>query len=485
MRVVRLPFWGVPLCLSLALTAVGGLAKSGQAQSPAVGPALTQTSTQALPIRQAYELALLNDPRWQSAQAQARSRAERLEQAKGAWLPAVNASLGRNKVGQTTEILSPSSSADTSYTSSNASINARQPLFNKGRWNQLEQAEFAAQEARALLAQEHQEVLLRVSQAYLDVLLADERAQQVTYLVKAAQISWDAARRSLDMGHGTRTDLDEALARLDMMRAQQLQMIQQQDFARRQLQVLVKVPVQSVVPLSGRGGLADSVGSLAALDEWLSKALSLSHELEVFQARLQGARKELDKQAAGHYPTLDAVAQYSNSSNENVARLGARYKTQSLGLQLQIPIYAGGQVLSQQRQALADIEVAEANLEGLRRDLGLRVQKEFRGLTEGQLRLVAQEQALRSAGQLVCSSQRSYAAGSRTLVDWLNAQRQQAQVEMDWMDARAGQLISAVRLWSLAGREATEILTDLEQEFEGASKAQARVQVKCAQSSRV
>jgi outer membrane protein/protease secretion system outer membrane protein len=471
--------------MSLVSGSVGVMAQSSWAEGGPAVSALTSPQVQALSIRQAYELALQHDPRWQSAQAQARSRAERLAQAKGAWLPAVNASLGRSKVGQTTEVLSPFSSADTSYTSSNTSITARQPLFNKGRWNMLQQAEFAALEAQAMLAQEHQDVLQRVSQAYLEVLVADERAKQVTYLMKAAQASWDAARRSLDLGSGTRTDMDEALARLDMTRAQQLQTIQQQDFSRRQLQVMIKLPVQSVVPLSGQGGLAESIGSLAALDDWLNKALSQSPEVQVFQARLEGARKELDKQTAGHYPTLDAVAQYSDSSNENVTRLGGRYKTQSLGLQLQIPIYAGGQVLSQERQAQADIEVAQANLEALRRDLGLRVQKEFRGLTEGQLRLVAQDQALRSAGQLVCSSQRSYAAGSRTLVDWLNAQRQQAQAEMDWIDTRTGQLISAVRLWSVTGRDAAEILTELEQEFEGANKAKARSQFKCPQASRV
>lgn len=437
---------------------------------------------QVLSLRQAYDLALANDARWQAAQAQARSRAERLAQAQALWLPAVNASVGRNKVGQSTETISTGAVTDSSYASFNGAVNLRQPLFNMAKLETLRQAESAVQESEAVLAQERQDVLQRLSQAYMDVLVADERERQGTYLVLAAQTSWDAARRNLELGVGTRTDVDEALARLDMARAQQLQMRQQQDFARRQMQVLVNVPVHALMPLAGRGAL-DQVGQVQSqLDEWLKRAQDLSPEVRAYLARLDVARKELDKQAAGHYPTLDAVAQYSDSSNENVARLGSRYKTQSLGVQLLIPLYAGGQVLSQQRQALADMQVAEANLESLRRDLDLRVQKEFRGLTEGQMRLLAQEQALRSSGQLVCSSHRSYAAGTRTLVDWLNAQRQLAQAEMDWMDVRTGQLISAVRLWILAGRSASDVLTDLEHEFLGSVKAQPRLTQACPQS---
>ncbi len=166
---------------------------------------------------------------------------------------------------------------------------------------------------------------------------------------------------------------------------------------------------------------------------------------------MEVARQEIDKAKAGHHPTLDAVVQWSRSESESVTNTQSRYANASYGLQLNVPLFAGGYVNSQIRQAIAAHERAGQALEAGRRDLGLRVHKEFRGVTEGVPRIKALEQALRSADQLVLSSRKSFQAGSRTVLDVLNAEQQRSGVMRDLAQARYVYLISRVRLLALVG----------------------------------
>jgi outer membrane protein/protease secretion system outer membrane protein len=125
-----------------------------------------------------------------------------------------------------------------------------------------------------------------------------------------------------------------------------------------------------------------------------------------------------------------------------------------VGVQLNIPLFSGGYVNSTIRQALAEQMRAEETLEALRRDLGVRVHKEFRGMTEGVLRVRALEQAVRSAEQMLKSTQMSLKAGTRTQLDVLNAQQQYTLALRDLAQARFVYLMSKVKLAALVGDDA-------------------------------
>jgi outer membrane protein/protease secretion system outer membrane protein len=187
------------------------------------------------------------------------------------------------------------------------------------------------------------------------------------------------------------------------------------------------------------------------LDAWTARAEQSSPQIQSLKARVDIARQEVDKAKSGHYPTLDAVAQWQQSASENVTNTSNRYTNNSLGLQLNIPIFSGGYVNASIRQALAAQDRAEQTLEVGRRDLSLRVYKEFRGMTENVPKIKALEQALRSADQLVLSSTKSFQAGSRTVLDILNAEQQRVVVLRDLAQARYMYLISKVRLLALVG----------------------------------
>lgn len=187
------------------------------------------------------------------------------------------------------------------------------------------------------------------------------------------------------------------------------------------------------------------------LEVWVSRAGQHSPELQALQAQFEASRQEVAKAQAAHYPTLDAIAQWTYSDSENVLDVRSRYENKAVGLQLSIPLFAGGQVNATVRQALAEQERLGFSVEALRRDLGLRVNKEFRGVTEGVARVHALEQAVRSAEQLVQSSRKAFQAGSRTQLDILNAEQQRMLALRDLAQARYRYLNSRIRLQALAG----------------------------------
>jgi outer membrane protein/protease secretion system outer membrane protein len=169
------------------------------------------------------------------------------------------------------------------------------------------------------------------------------------------------------------------------------------------------------------------------------------------RAQVEASRREIDKARSGHLPTLDAIAQWSISQNDTVTQTNSRFDNKTIGVQLNVPIYSGGFVSSQVRQAVADLERAQEALEADRRDLAMRVEKEFRGITEGVLRVRALEQAVRSAETSVVSSRRSFEGGARTVVDVLNAEQQRVSALHDLASARYLYMLSRIRLRSLAG----------------------------------
>ena len=417
----------------------------------------------ALDFKQVYQAALEQDATIRASRAAADSGRERLPQARAGLMPQVSASAGRNFNSLDTtspNILGELGTTNDRYFSDNKSVQLRQPLVNMQRWLQFEQAKSMVAETEATLDRDLQNLVVRVAGAYFEYLMSDEQLELVLAQKKMYTSLVDAAKKGIAAGSGTRTDIDDAQARLDMASAQELEARQNQDQTRRQLEVLINQPVASVAKLNVPA--LKLVGPVpASLDEWTSRAEKNSPEIKAMQARLEAARREVSKSQAGHLPTLDAVAQWSNSGSENITRINSRYENKSIGLQLNVPLYSGGYVNSTIRQAVAEQTRAEESLEALRRDLGVRVHKEYRGVSEGVMRVRALEQAVRSAQQMLMSTQMSLKAGSRTQLDVLNAQQQYTLALRDLAQARLIYLMSKVKLASLAGDDAVASVDDV------------------------
>jgi outer membrane protein, protease secretion system len=404
-------------------------------------------SVQAMSLLDAYKMALEQDATIRSARAALDVGRERLPQAQSQLLPSVSANVARNSNQLTT---TSSSVTKEDYFSDNKTLSLRQPLFNLQRFFQYKQSQDVVTEAEATFERELQNLTVRVGGAYLEALLSAEQLKLVLVQKQQYQTVLAAAQKALVAGTGTKTDIDEAKARLDMSLAQELEARQNEDYTRRQLEILLNQPVTqlSLLKPTGLQTLPDLTHDL---NGWIEKALAQSPEVKALEARLQAAQKEIQKARAGHAPTLDAVLQWSDSGSENVTRLNSRFENRAIGFQLTIPLYQGGYVSSLERQAAADKVRQEEALEALRRDLGLRIHREYRGVTEGVMKIRALEQALKSNEQLLDSTLKSVRAGVRTQLDVLNAEQQLATASRDLVQARYTYLMSRLRLYSLTG----------------------------------
>ena len=426
----------------------------------------------SMDFKQVYEAALVQDASIRASRASADAGREKLPQARAGLLPQISATASRNNNNldsTSPNLLGNPVTTNDQYFSDSKTLQLRQPLVNMQRWQQFEQAKSLVAESEATLDRDLQNLVVRVTGAYFEYLMSDEQLELVLAQKKMYTSLVDAAKKGLAAGSGTRTDIDDAQARLDMASAQELEARQNQDQTRRQLEVLINQPVGSVAKLNVAA--LKLVGPVPAhLEQWTLRAETNSPEMKAMQARLDAARREVSKSQAGHLPTLDAIAQWSNSGSENITRINSRYENKSIGLQLNVPLYSGGYVNSTIRQAVAEQTRAEESLEALRRDLGVRVHKEYRGVSEGVMRVRALEQAVRSAEQMMMSTQMSLKAGSRTQLDVLNAQQQYTLALRDLAQARFIYLMSKVKLASLAGDDAVASVDDVNASLVGVAR---------------
>ena len=434
----------------------------------AVAVSLAASAASSMSLLEAYQMALEQDSTIRASRAALESGRERLPQARSQLLPSVQANLGRNRNNLDTtspNFLGQETTTNSTYYSYGKTVSLRQPLFNPQRYFQYEQAKDQVADAEATHQRDLQELIVRVGGAYMEALLTEDQLKLVLAQKQQYTTMVDAAKKMLKAGSGTRTDIDDAQARLDMAVASELEARQNREYTHRQLEILVNQPVGDLSALN-LNGLASLPTDLPPLDSWLEQAQANSPEVQALVARVAAADKEIFKAKSGHSPVVDGVVQWNDSGNENVTRLNSRFVTTSVGVQLVVPIFQGGYVSSQVRQAVADKTRIEEALEATRRDLGLRVHKEHRGVTEGVLKVRALEQAVRSAEQLVQSTTKSKLAGVRTTLDILNAEQQLAQAKRDLVQARYLYLMARLRLAALVGKSPLEAITEVAQAFD-------------------
>ncbi|WP_298933046.1 TolC family outer membrane protein [uncultured Ramlibacter sp.] len=408
----------------------------------------------SLDLAETYRLALEQDATIRASRAAAEAGRERLPQARSQFFPNISANSSRfkNELDSTTpDFLGRTVTNSEKYRSTNDALVVRQPLFRTELLAQYRQAEAIVADAEAVLERDQQNLVMRVAQTYFEALLTEQQLVLVGIQKAAYTTQVDAARKGFAAGAGTRTDIDEAQSRLDLIVAQELEARQNVELVRRQLQALINRPVTETVARIDLAKFQLAPPTPSSVEAWTAQAEAFSPEIQSAKAQVDAARAMVDKAKSGHYPTLDAVAQLSRSISDNVTRINTEYNQRQIGLQLNVPIFQGGYVNSQVREALALVTRAENVIEEVRRDLGVRVHREHRGVTEGVLKVQALEQAVRSAEQLALSSKRSFEAGVRTRLDILNAEQQLGTARRDLAQARFTYLVSRVRLKALAG----------------------------------
>ncbi len=409
----------------------------------------------ALDLLQAYRAAVGGDANYLAAQSAAEASREAVPQARAGLLPSlgISGSQNRNRLEQQrSSFLGGSTSNSFDYPSTGYALNLRQPLLRLASIAQYSQAEAQVAAAEATLDKETQDLAVRAAGAYFDVVLALDRldlavAQKGFYLAQQAM-----AERALQAGMGTRIDIDDTKARYDMSVAQEIEVRNQVGAAERSLRVILNqaVVAASLRPIDPQRLKLD-LPEPDSVEAWISSAEEQNPELRALRANLEVARQEVMKNRAAHLPTVDLVVSRSYSDSENINTFGYVNKSNTLGIQLNIPIYSGGQVNSAVRQSVAVQERTRQQLEAARRQLEVNVSKEFNSVAQGVPKVRALEQAILSAEQALSSTRKGVQAGTRTSLDVLNAQQQAASARLDLAKARADYVMARLRLKAVTG----------------------------------
>lgn len=416
-------------------------------------PCLLPLPACALDLLQSYQAALEQDATFNVSRAATEASREVLPQARAQLLPSVSFSTSKYKNSLDSETLvfpGKTQTGHSNYDSSQWTISLRQPLFRMYQYAQYEQAKSQVESAEANLDKDRQSLGVRVSEAYFEALLAQGQLALILSQKTAYDAQLQGAKRSLSAGVGTRTDIDEAQAKYDMVSAQEIEASQNTKYTRRQLQAIVNQPVEYLVPLDAER-LELAPPAPAKLDDWIIVGYAVNPELRSLKAQIEAAREETEKAKSGHYPTLDFVAQRDRSSSQNVTSINNTYLTSQFGLQATIPIFAGGYNNSMIRQARANLEKVQQQYEEAKRRLEVQIQKEFQNVTEGILKVRALEQAKRSAEQALYSTQKGMQAGTRTQIDVLNAEQQKVNTILNLGQSRYMYIVARIRLLALTG----------------------------------
>jgi outer membrane protein len=423
-----------------------------------------------LTLLDVYQQALARDPVLASALNQNRAAQELIEQGKALYRPSVSLSAGANATRSDIRFIDNSGvnnpfrfQGRNAYEGYNYGLDARQPIFDKESLVQIDQAETQVSLADKQWNLTQQDLILRVTQAYFDVLLAQDQIDLIAAQKATITRQREQAQATFDVGNATITDVNEAQARYDLIVAQEIAAVNAFQVAKRAVQAITGTIPEKLATV--RADLRTNPIE-QPMETWLDVTSKNNLNIQIQQDSLKLAEQEIERQRAGHYPTLDAVASYSdNYANGNPTGTGSQLKSGVIGLQVQIPLYLGGAVSSRVRQAAWNREKAREDVEVARRQTELETQRAYLNLNTSIAQVKALEQALISSQSQVDSTKLGYEVGVRNSVDVLNAEQQLFTAKRDLLQARYNYLVNIIRLKAASGIVAEPDLADINQQL--------------------
>ncbi len=401
-----------------------------------------------------YRSAQASDAQYAAARATWAASQERLPQGRAGLLPSVSISAFTQYNDREVKFRDPAIPTNNSnFNSNSASISLSQPVYRPQNLQVFEQAKTQVTQADAALAQAAQDLILRVAQAYFDVLLAQDTVAFAQAQLEAIGQQLEQAKRNFEVGTATIVDTKEAQSRFDLTRAFEIQAKNDVELRKRQLELLIGRPAPGLSPLGKR--FKPEPPNPNNLEKWVGQAAEANLQVRIADSGLTFATQEVERNRAGHLPTLDAYASYTDSSSGSPTTagtgVGSDTKNGIVGLQLAIPIYQGGLISSQVREAIANQEKARQELENARRTAELTARQTFLSVTSGRAQIQALEAALVSSESSLASTVLGQEVGVRTQVDVLNATQQLSQTRRDLAQARYTYILALMRLKAAGG----------------------------------
>ncbi len=403
--------------------------------------------TQADTLLDVYRKALERDPAYRAAEYSLRAAREHVPQARAGLLPALNL------VGATGSQSGQASFSEAPYTARGVrthswNLQLTQPLWRAASWAAFDQAQLQEMLAETQFRQAKQDLILRTTQIYLDVLVALEMEKVARLQTSAIEQQLKLARRNFEVGTGTVTDVHEAQSRLDLSRAQAVAASGELENRRAELVRIVGEPVERLARLRDTGKLPDLQPESAK--PWTDSAREQSLQVQMARTALAIADREITRSQAAHLPSLDLTVGYgtnfSSGSITSPADISVRSRAHQVGLNLNIPIFSGGGPQSRVREAIALKEKSREDLETADRQAVAQARQAFTGVVNGIAQVDALASAIASSKSSLDANKIGYRIGTRINIDVLNAEQQLHVAQRDWYKARADTLMQGLRL---------------------------------------
>ena len=413
-----------------------------------------------------YHQAMAHDPTLASALSANKAAQEIIEQGKALYRPTVNfnadASTSRTDIRYLNGAVPPGNSSFENY---KAAVEARQPIYRKQNLVQMDQTKTQVSQADKQYHLSQQDLILRSTQAYFDVLIAQDKIELIGAQKTAILSQLDQAKATFEVGTATITDVNEAQARFDLIVAQEIAAVNEYEIAKRSVEAITGEMPSKLATVKSNIQVA---ALNQTMQDWQQVAVQNNLNIQIQQDALKLAEQEVERANAGHLPTLDAVASISDSysnGSPSVFSTGNDLKSATIGLQLQVPLYAGGAISSRARQAVLNKQKAQDDLDIARRQTDLETQRAYLNLSTTIAQVKALDQALISSQSQLDSTKLGYEVGVRTSVDVLNAQQQLFSAKRDLLQARYNYLVNIIRLKAASGLVSEPDLQDINQQL--------------------
>ena len=415
----------------------------------------------ALGLMQAYEAALNNDALYQAAIHESEAGQQFKTIGRASLLPVLSGSYSTNYVdadrtftGRTDQL---------NYRNETALLQLRQPVINFESFARYKQGVAQTSAADAQFLVQNQDLIVRLAAAYMDVRFAEDQLAITSSQMSSFAEQRLTNERLFEKGEGTRTEMLETQARFDLAEAQVIEARDNLTNARNVLASIVGEEVKLLNPLLEDFRVKPM--QPPSFEEWKEIALEQNPEIVSQRHAVEVARQEINKQRAGHAPRVDLVGAINKSMSDNVLFVGLDTFTRSIGVQVNVPMYAGGLVSAMTSQAASNHERAKAQLESRTHQILIELRRQFNLNLSSARRIDALVSSVNSRGILLEATRKSAIGGTRSNVDILNAKQQFFEATLDLTQARYNYLLSYLRLRKAAGTVDIRDLQDVARYF--------------------
>ena len=351
----------------------------------------------------------------------------------------------------------------TGSTGAGVSLNGRYPLYNRGTQVDINRAGKAVEVSRADVESAEQDLIVRVAQAYFDVLAAQDALAAAQAFKKAVSEQLASAKRNFEVGTATITDTREAQARYDLVIAQEIAADNDLRVKKLALDQLVGKPGTAPKPL-----VAAELPALLPTDinTWVQQSQDNHPTVKQAVIALDVAKLETDKAAAGHKPTLDLTASYNLNSNvggTSLTSTSSRSNSTTVGVSFSLPLFAGFATQNRLRETLSLADKARADLDNAQRSVAQATRSAYFGVVSGLGQVKALEAAEASSQSALDANKLGYQVGVRINIDVLNSQSQLYQTKRDLAKARYDVLVGGLKLRQASGSLNTDHLQTVNQ----------------------